>query len=131
MIVELTEREQTDVIRGTVTGSNVECVVLRADLFERVRFLFDESPDAAIHEMAGVIADISPEDWKSAEEWRRTPESKRLNVFLCALRSSACRKILCTAEERRAQRNHSARQSPTSATDRQGNWSFPVNETKT
>ena len=79
MIVELTEREQTDVIRGTaltgtVTGSNVECVVLRADLFERVRHLFDEAPDAAIHELAGLIADISPEDWKSAEEWRRTPE---------------------------------------------------------
>lgn len=79
MIVELTEREQTDVIRGTaltgtVTGSNVECVVLRADLFERVRFLFDEDPNAAIHEMAGVIANFSPEDWKSAEEWRRTRE---------------------------------------------------------
>ena len=79
MVVELTEREQSDVIRGTpligtVTGSDVECVVLRADLFERVRFLFDQDPDAAIQEMAGVIADFSPEDWKSPEEWRGTPE---------------------------------------------------------
>ena len=75
MIIELTDREQADVIRGTpltgtVTEANVECVVLRADLFERVRFLFDEDPDAAIHEMAGMIADFSPEDWKSPEEWR-------------------------------------------------------------
>ena len=77
MVVELTEREQSDVIRGTPltgTGSDVECVVLRADLFERVRFLFDQDPDAAIQEMAGVIADFSPEDWKSPEEWRGTPE---------------------------------------------------------
>lgn len=79
MVVELTEREQSDVIRGTplagtVTGSDVECVVLRADLFERVRFLFDQDPDAAIHEMAGLVADFSPEDWKSPEEWRGTPE---------------------------------------------------------
>ena len=77
MVVDLTEREQSDVIRGTpltVTGSDVECVVLRADFFERVRFLFDQDPDAAIHEMAGLIADFSPEDWKSPEEWRGTPE---------------------------------------------------------
>ena len=75
MVVELTEREQSDVIRGTpVTGSDVECVVLRADLFERVRFLFDQDSDAAIHEMAGLIADFAPEDWKSPEEWRGTPE---------------------------------------------------------
>lgn len=75
MVVQLTEREQSDVIRGTpltgtVAGSDVECVVLRADLFDRVRFLFDPDPDSAIHEMAGVIADFSPEDWKSPEEWR-------------------------------------------------------------
>lgn len=79
MVVELTEREQNEVIRGTplsgmVSGSSVECVVLRADLFERVRFLFDQDPDAAIHEMAGLIADFSPEDWKTPEEWRGTPE---------------------------------------------------------
>ena len=79
MVVQLTEREQSDVIRGTpltgtVTGSDVECVVLRADLFDRVRFLFDPDPDAAIHEMAGLIADFSPEDWKTPEEWRGTPE---------------------------------------------------------
>ena len=76
MVVQLTEREQSDVIRGapltgTITGSDVECVVLRADLFDRVRFLFDPDPDSGIQEMAGVIADFSPEDWKSPEEWRR------------------------------------------------------------
>lgn len=73
MVVQLTEREQSDVIRGTpltgtVTGSDVECVVLRADLFDRVRFLFEPNPDSAIHEMAGVIADFSPEGAEKAEK---------------------------------------------------------------
>jgi bifunctional DNA-binding transcriptional regulator/antitoxin component of YhaV-PrlF toxin-antitoxin module len=75
MIVELSEQEKFDVDRGvpvvgTVTGSEVECVLVRADLFERVRYLLDSDPDSGINEMAGLLADTSPEDWKPAEEWR-------------------------------------------------------------
>ena len=75
MIVELSEREQIDVDRGmpvlgTVTGSHQECVLVRADLFERIRYMFDPDPDSAIDEMAGLLADLSPEDWKPADEWR-------------------------------------------------------------
>ncbi len=75
MIVELSEREHQDVDRGlpvvgTVTGSELECVLVRADLFERVRYLLDPDPDSGIDEMAGLLADTSPEDWKPADEWR-------------------------------------------------------------
>ena len=75
MIVELSEREQSEVdrgmpVQGTVIGSDRECVLVRADLFERVRYLFDPEPDSGIDEMAGLLADFSSEDWKPAEEWR-------------------------------------------------------------
>lgn len=43
---------------------------VRADLFERVRYLLDPDPDSGIDEMAGLLADTSPEDWKPADEWR-------------------------------------------------------------
>lgn len=75
MIVQLSKREQSEVdrgmpVQGTVAGSDLECVLVRADLFERVRYLLDPDPDSGIDEMAGLLADISPEDWKPAEEWR-------------------------------------------------------------
>ena len=75
MIVELSEREQGDVDRGvpvlgTVTGSDFECVLVRADLFERAWYLFDPHLETGIDEMAGVLANFSPEDWKAADEWR-------------------------------------------------------------
>lgn len=75
MIVQLSEREHSEVdrgmsVQGTVAGSDLECVLVRADLFERVRYLLDPDPDSGIDEMAGLLADFSPEDWKPADEWR-------------------------------------------------------------
>ena len=65
MIVQLSEREHSEVdrgmsVQGTVAGSDLECVLVRADLFERVRYLLDPDPDSGIDEMARLAGEPFP-----------------------------------------------------------------------
>jgi hypothetical protein len=57
-------------MRCVEQASRLECVVLRADLFERVRYLFDPDPSAPISEMHPLLANFEPEDWKDLAEWK-------------------------------------------------------------
>lgn len=66
-------------VRCVEHGSRQECVVLRADLFERMRYLFDLDPSALIGEMDHLLANFEPGDWKEAAEWK-APSSATLNM---------------------------------------------------
>lgn len=75
MVLNLSSDERFRIAGGAPltaidSSSQLQCVVVRADLFERFRYLFDETPDAALQDIAGSLADFEPEDWKSPEEWR-------------------------------------------------------------
>lgn len=64
------EIEQGRPLIALVGSSHLKCVVVRADLAERLRYLSDATPDAGIQEAAGLLAVLAPEDWKRPEEWR-------------------------------------------------------------
>ena len=79
VVLSLSNAERTEIARGALLpavdgATQLECVVVRADLFERFRYLFDDSPEAGNAELAAAIATVEPDDWKSPEEWRgQTP----------------------------------------------------------
>lgn len=75
MVLNLSSDERSRIASGALLtatdgDSQLQCVVVRADLFERFRYLFDETPDAALQDIAESLADFEPEDWKTPEEWR-------------------------------------------------------------
>ncbi len=57
-------------VRCVESTSHLRCVVLRADVFDRIGWLFDKTADDAIQDMQQVLAETSPEDWKAVEEWK-------------------------------------------------------------
>lgn len=50
--------------------TRLECVVLRADQFERLGYPFDSDQSVPIAEMSHLLIDTSPEDWKDPVEWK-------------------------------------------------------------
>ncbi len=75
MVLNLSNDECQRIASGSllmakVNDSQLECVVVQADLFARFQHLFDESEDEAVRDIAGALATFEPEDWKSPEEWR-------------------------------------------------------------
>jgi len=79
VVLSLSNAERTEIARGAllpaVDGvSQLACIVVRADWFERFRDLFDASPEAGNAELVAAIATFEPDDWKSPDEWRgQTP----------------------------------------------------------
>ena len=57
-------------MRCVEQASRLECVVLRADLFERMRYLFESDPSAPVAEMYDLLAEFSRDDWKDPSEWK-------------------------------------------------------------
>ncbi len=77
MVLNLSSDERSRIAGGalltaTDEDSQLQCVVVRADLFEQFRYLFDRTPDAALQDVAESLAEFDPDDWKSPEEWRGT-----------------------------------------------------------
>ena len=57
-------------MRCVEQASLLECVILRADLFERMRYLFDSDRSVPVDEMYPRLADLSPDNWKDPGEWK-------------------------------------------------------------
>ena len=57
-------------VRCVEAETRLECVVLRADQFERLGYPFDSDGSAPVREMQSLLAVISPEDWKDPAEWK-------------------------------------------------------------
>jgi hypothetical protein len=45
-----------------------EYVLVSADVYERVQALLGQGTDA-VHEMSGLLVDLSPEDWEDAANY--------------------------------------------------------------
>ncbi|MBC8113763.1 MAG: hypothetical protein H7062_05260 [Candidatus Saccharimonas sp.] len=79
MVLSLSNDERTKIARGALLtavdgDSKLECVVVRADLFEQFRYLFDASPEVAVEDVSEALVGFDSDDWKSPEEWRgQTP----------------------------------------------------------
>ncbi len=77
MSVELTDEHLESVANGepfrfTAPERNIEFVVLRADLYDRVKALFavdDVDPET----MYPLLAEISPEDWEDPSAYGIVP----------------------------------------------------------
>jgi hypothetical protein len=57
-------------VRCVESETRLECVVLRADQFERLGYHFDSDGSAPVSEMHSLLAEFSPEDWKDPAEWK-------------------------------------------------------------
>lgn len=55
--------------------TRLECVLVLADQFQSLGYPFDPDHSRPVAEMAGLLAELAPEDWKDAEEWRAGEKS--------------------------------------------------------
>ncbi len=79
------EIEQGRPLIAVVGSSLLKCIVVRADLAERLRYLSDATPDAGIQEAAGSLAALDPEDWKRPEEWRASRGKLRTQSIMALI----------------------------------------------
>ena len=57
-------------VRCVESTSRLDCVVIRADVFDRIGWVLDPSPDEPVNDMQRLLAETAPEDWKEADEWK-------------------------------------------------------------
>ena len=92
MSLSLSANQRKEIERGrplfaVVGSSKLKCVVVRAELIERLQYLSDATPDAGIQEAAESLAERNPEDWNRPEEWRVGTETStgKLRLVLIVL----------------------------------------------
>ena len=58
-------------VRFLIPGTNVRCVIIRDDVFERLRLPIAVVDEDTLKDIYLGLTEDSPDDWKSPADWAR------------------------------------------------------------